>query len=369
MTKYIWQKKEWTNFSWDEEILIPALSNAKKSQGFILAQADIFDLKSLGEIIVQEALTTSEIEGQNPSKNSIRSSVAYRLGLPSGGLTIKDKSSDGLVQLLIDATTNHQMLLTKEKLWAWQAALFPTGYSGIHKITVGSWRIGLEPMKVISGQIGKEIIHYEAPPSKRVNKEISSFLKWWDNSPDNIDGMIRAAIAHFWFVSIHPFDDGNGRIARAITDMALAQDEQTSKRLYSLSSQIKKDRDDYYNILEQTQKGNGDITQWIKWFLEMYARAIENSKELINRSIFINKFYKHFSNVVLNERQQKVIRKLIECLPDDFEGGLTNRKYVSITKVSPETAKRDLKFLVDNNILLKNEGKGRSVSYRINRDI
>ena len=295
--------------------------------------------------------------------------MAYRLGLPSGGLTIKDKSSDGLVQLLIDATTNHQMLLTKEKLWAWQAALFPTGYSGIHKITVGRWSIGLEPMKVISGQIGKEIIHYEAPPSKRVNKEISSFLKWWDNSPDNIDGMIRAAIAHFWFVSIHPFDDGNGRIARAITDMALAQDEQTSKRLYSLSSQIKKDRDDYYNILEQTQKGNGDITQWIKWFLEMYARAIENSKELINRSIFINKFYKHFSNVVLNERQQKVIRKLIECLPDDFEGGLTNRKYVSITKVSPETAKRDLKFLVDNNILLKNEGKGRSVSYRINRDI
>ena len=368
VTKYIWQKEEWPNFSWDEESLASALSNAKKAQGFILAQADIFDLKSLGEIIFQEALTTSEIEGHSPSKNSLRSSVAQRLGLPTAGFVYQDKSSDGLVELLIDATTCHKDELNKEKLWAWQAALFPSGHSGIQKITVGSWRTGAEPMKVISGQMGKEVIHYEAPPSKSINKEISHFLKWWNHS-NSVDGIIRAAVAHFWLVSIHPFDDGNGRIARAITDMALAQDEQTSKRLYSLSSQIIKERKLYYNILEYNQKSSGDITSWIKWFLEMYARAIENSKELIHRSLFINKFYKHYSNIVLNKRQQKVIKKLIELLPNDFEGGLTNRKYVSITKVSPETAKRDLKFLVEAKILKKNRGKGRSVSYSLNRDL
>lgn len=241
--------------------------------------------------------------------------------------------------------------------------MFPTGYSGIRKIMVGKWRENTQAMQVISGSMGKEHVHYEAPPSQNIEKEMTQFIHWW-NTENGIDGILRAAVAHFRLVTIHPFEDGNGRIARALTDMALAQDEKTGKRLYSLSSQINKDKTSYYDVLENSQKGSGNLTEWLIWFLQMYIRSIENSGKIIEASVFRNSFYLKLNN--LNERQQKVIGKLLESYPEDFKGGLTNKKYVSMTKVSPETAKRDIKILLNHGILIRNEAKGRSTSYRLN---
>jgi Fic family protein len=368
VTKYIWQNASWPNFNWDEKKVTKALSNAVKSQSFILGHAHFFDLKEEAKIFIEEAFTTSAIEGEKLDRESIRSSVARRLGLEAAGHPEVKRNTDGLVEILVDATTNFKPSLTHERLFAWQAALFPTAYSGMTKINVGSYRDGEENMQVVSGRLGKEKIHYIAPPSKKVKSEMNQFLKWWNKNDQSSGGIIRAAIAHFWFVSIHPFDDGNGRLARVLTDMSLAQDEKTSKRLYSLSTQILKDKKKYYDVLEKTQKGSGDITEWILWFLSMFSSSIENSKAVIEKTIFITDFYKSLANFNLNPRQIKVIKKLLDHLPEDFVGGLTNKKYVSITNVSPETAKRDLKELLDLGILLSNEGKGRSTSYRINRN-
>ncbi len=367
MNKYIWQNQSWPTFHWDEKKVSKALSNAIKAQAFILGHAHFFNLNEEAKIFTEEALTTSAIEGEKLDRESIRSSVARRLGLETAGLNETQRNTDGLVEILVDATTNFSSSLTHERLYAWQAALFPTAYSGMTKINVGSYRLGQENMQVVSGRLGKEKIHYIAPPSKKVKSEMNAFLKWWNKKDQSSEGIIRAAIAHFWFVSIHPFDDGNGRLARVITDMALAQDEKTSKRLYSLSSQILKDKKNYYEILERTQKGKGDITEWIIWFLSMFTSSIENSKSLIEKTIFITNFFKALADVNLNPRQIKVIKKLLNHLPEDFIGGLTNKKYVSITNISPETAKRDLKELLDLEILIQNEGMGRSTSYRINR--
>lgn len=368
MAKYIWQTPSWPKLTWDENRIARALQETRKSQAFILAHAHFFDPKDEAELFVEEAFTTSAIEGENLDRASLRSSVARKLGLETAGVSSVKRNTDGLVEILIDATANFSRKLTHERFYSWQAALFPTAYSGMNKITVGSYRTGSEPMQVVSGRIGKEKIHYIAPPSGKVLKEMDKLIRWW-NKNASVDGILRAAVAHFWFVTIHPFDDGNGRLARVITDMALAQDEKTSKRLYSLSTQILKDKKNYYSILEKTQKGNGDITEWILWFLSMFQSSIKNSKTLIEKSIFKAKFFKSFADRSLNQRQLKAINKLLDHLPEDFEGGLTNKKYVSITNVSPETAKRDLKELLDLGILLQNEGKGRSTSYRINRKI
>lgn len=366
MTKYLWERAVWTDFKWDLEKVYQELMEAKKAQGYILAQADFFGLKDLAEIIVEEACMTSSIEGENLERDTVRSSVARRLGLSTAGLPDIKRNTDGLVEILMDATTNHKLSLVEEHLFGWHAALFPTGHSGMLKIKVAGWREPGTPMEVISGQPGKERVHYSAPPSKIVPVEMDTFFKWWNHPPEKLDGVIRAAIAHFWFVTIHPFEDGNGRIARCITDMALAQEEKTSKRLYSLSSQIVEDKNSYYQILEETQKGDGDITEWLVWFLKTFTRAIESSKRLIEKSIFISKFYENLAGTKLNERQAKVIKKLTDCFPSDFDGGLSNKNYVSIAKTSPESAKRDLKDLLIKKIILANEGRGRSTSYRLN---
>lgn len=367
MTKYIWQHRSWPQFHWDEKKVSRALHAAVKSQAFILGHAHFFDLKDEAKMFMEEAITTSAIEGEKLDRESIRSSVARRLGLEVAGLPEVKRNTDGLVEILVDATTNFAPALTHERLYAWQAALFPTAYSGMTKIDVGAYRIGQENMQVVSGRLGKEKIHYIAPPSKKIKSEMTTFLKWWNKNDKSSGGIIRAAMAHFWFVTIHPFDDGNGRLARVLTDMALAQDEKTSKRLYSLSTQILKDKNKYYEVLEKTQKGDGDITDWLLWFLSMFSNSIENSKSVIEKTIFIMEFYNSMAEFALSPRQMKVIKKLLDHLPEDFAGGLTNKKYVSITGVSPETAKRDLKELLDLGILLQNEGKGRSTSYRINR--
>lgn len=367
MTKYIWELPSWPNFTWDANLIIAALGEAKKQQGSILAQAKFLKLSDQAEILVEETMATSAIEGEKLDRDSIRSSVARRLGLPTAGLPEVKRNVDGVVQILIDATTNHATPLSAQRIGGWQAALFPTGFSGFHKITVSEWRNGDEPMRVVSGPMGKEKIHYEAPPSKQVTKEMDAFLAWWNSPPPGLDGMLRAAIAHLWFITIHPFEDGNGRVARAITDMAFAQDEKTGMRLYSLSSQIVKERNAYYAVLESTQKGNGDITQWLKWFLEMFAKSIQNSNQSIEKDLLVGNFYEYYEDKNLNERQIKVLHKMIEALPEDFEGGMNNKKYVSITKVSAETAKRDLRELVEKNVLLPSEKGGRSTSYQLNK--
>ena len=363
---YIWQNDNWPHYTWHTEKLIDLLGIARKKQGFILGKGDLLDLKDISYFLSEEAMNTSEIEGEKLDRDTIRSSVARRLGLPTAGLPDIRRETDGLVQILIDATSNYSSPLDKEKLWAWQAALFPTGYSGIQKIKTGAWRDNPVPMQVVSGSMGKPRVHFEALPANKIEQEIDSFLYWWNNKNTETDGIVRAAIAHFRFVTIHPFEDGNGRIARALTDMALAQDEKTGKRLYSLSSQINKEKTAYYSILEKTQKGTGDLTDWLCWFLQMYSRSIDNSLEIIEASFFKDSFYRSLNSIVLNERQKKVIGKLLDPYPEEFTGGLTNKKYVSMTKVSPETAKRDLKKLLDNRILIKNDAKGRSTSYRLN---
>jgi Fic family protein len=365
--KYVWQRSDWPDFIWENDLLIDDLARARKLQGKIIGNANHLGVVSAqSQLIVEEAITTSSIEGEQLNRDSVRSSVARRLGLSTAGLPISLRPIDGLIEMLMDATTQYSVRLTANRLFSWQAALFPTGYSGLRKIPVGCWRKSIEPMQVVSGRMGSEIVHFEAPPSMQVPAEMKLFLEWWKASENKIDGIIRAGIAHFWFVTIHPFEDGNGRIGRAITDMALAQDEQVGSRLYSLSTQIILNRDEYYNILEESQKNSCDLTRWLKWFLKIFCKATEQSQLIIDKALQISRFWKTYNQNELQARQIKIINKMLEAEPNGFEGGMTNRKYVNITKVSRETAKRDLAELEQLGILIRNRGLGRSISYSIN---
>jgi len=365
MTHYIWQHNEWPDFRWNDAILLKPLSQCRLKQGKILAEISSLGFNCEQEtqrnILIEEAITTSAIEGEKLSRESVRSSIARKMGLPSAGLPI-DRNADGLIDLLLDATQNHSMPLTSERLFGWHAALFPTGYSGLHKIITGNWR-GAEPMQVVSGKIGHEKVHYQALPYDRVEAEMDSFFRWWRDSLGEIDGIIRAALAHFWFVTIHPFEDGNGRIARALTDMALAQDDKQSMRYYSLSSQINIERDSYYEILEQSQKGDMNITVWLQWFSGCFARSIESSEKNMARALDKSSFWHRHSQTELTDRQRKVINRLLDSGRNGFEGGLTNRKYASMTKVSRATATRELQYLQGLGLIKANPGKGRSASY------
>jgi Fic family protein len=363
MVRYIWQVPSWPEFRWDSAALLRPLGKARQTQGELLAKVAHFELKIQAEVLTEEAFTTAAIEGEKLNRDSVRSSVARRLGLPTAGLPAVERHVDGLVEMLVDATRNHGEPLTMSRLKGWQAALFPTGYSGMNKIVAGEWRQGEAPMQVISGPIGKETIHYEAPPADRVDGEVERFLEWFRSSRGELDGLVRAAVAHFWFVTIHPFQDGNGRIARAIADMALAQDENNGCRLYSMSAQTKAEGDNYYDILEQTQKGSGDITQWMVWFLECLERAIRRSDTEVQKTMNKARLWQNIAHLGLNERQRMVVNRLLEAGPGGFEGGLTNRKYRGITKTTRETAKRDMADLVAKGILMKNPGGGRSSSY------
>lgn len=366
---YIWQNKTWPNFTWDQEKISKILSIAKASQAYITTQSALFDPADEAEFFIEEALSTSAIEGEHLDKSSVRSSVAKRLGIPTAGLKKGTAKSDALVDILLDATQNFLAPLTHKRLYSWHKSLFPSVNTEMFTIKAGAYRKGPEPMQVVSGPLGDEKIHYLAPPSKDVKSEMDRLLLWIGEEDSSIDPIIKSAIAHFWFVTIHPFEDGNGRIARVISDMILAKEEKRGKRLYSLSSQIIKNRKSYYDVLESTQKSSGEITQWIYWYVSMFIKSIEDSKKLIEKSLFIAKFYKIHADKNFNPRQWKVLKKLLEHLPDDFIGGLTNKKYVSITSTSPETAKRDLKELLEKGILLQNEGKGRSTSYRLNKEL
>lgn len=365
MAHYIWQIDSWPIFTWDSGRLLRPLSEARKAQGKILGLADFFELEVRVDVLTKEALTTAAIEGEKLDLEMVRSSVARRLGLPTAGLTTASRHIEGLVEMLIDATRNYAEPLTAERLKGWQAALFPTGYSGTTKIAAGDWRSSAEPMRVVSGPVGKERVHYEAPPAEKVDKMMREFLDWLQISQANQDGLIRAAIAHFWFVSIHPFEDGNGRIARAITDMALAQDENTDCRMYSMSAQIEAERAGYYDVLEKTQKGDGDITEWIIWFLECLSGAIRRSENEVHKATEKARMWQDIAHLNLNARQTKAVNKLFESKKAELEGGLTTSKYVSMTKTSRETAKRDIANLVEKGVLVRNPGRGRSTSYRL----
>lgn len=366
MTHYIWQNNNWPHFSRDTGRLINALSRCNFKRGQLLGRVASLGMEhsqeAQAQVLAAEVLETSAIEGRKLDPDSVRSSVARRLGLPDAGLPRPDRYTEGLVDVLLDATINYELPLTMERLHGWQAALFPTGYSGISRIAVGKFR-GDSPMRVISGPIGRETVHYEAPPARVVPKYLEQFLQWWREEKENLDGILRAAIAGFWFVSIHPYEDGNGRLARAITDMALARDEKLAVRYYSFSAQIMDEREAYYTVLEKCQKGNLDITEWLIWFLGCFERAIVGSDELIGKILLKANFWKINSQTEINQRQRKVINRLLDVGPGGFAGGLTTRKYAGMTKTSRATSYREITDLLGKKILIQNPGKGRSVSY------
>jgi len=369
--QYIWQGPSWPEFRWDSTVLLKSLGDCRFQQGSLLAQ-----MRELGfevqqqaraEVLIEEALKTSEIEGERLDSNAVRSSVARRLGLPSAGLPpVRNKQADGIVDILLDATMNNKQELTADRLFGWHAALFPIGYSGIHKILVAGWRDDrYGPMQVVSGYIGRENVHYEAPPAAGLESETKKFFRWWEKDRNKMDGILRAGLAHQWFVALHPFEDGNGRIARTLSDMALSQDENLPTRFYSLSSQIMAERDDYYKVLERVNKGDGDITEWLKWFLDCMSRAILRSNKLLSNVMQKARFWKRHTQTKLNDRQRKAINRLLEAGPGGFEGGMTNRKYASMTHISRATAQRELADIVTKGILRRNPGGGRSAGYDI----
>jgi Fic family protein len=367
VARYLWEHRGWTRrLRWDEaEVLLP-LGAARRRQGEILGEASQlgFDLgmEARAAVLTDEAITTAAIEGERLDPAAVRSSVARRLGLQVAGLPPAERHVDGLVQMLLDATQRHARPLTARRLRGWQAALFPTGYSGIRPIRTGRWRTGSAPMQVVSGPLGRERVHYEAPPSSRVGLEMQRFLRWWSTGAPR-EGLLRAGLAHFWFVTIHPFEDGNGRIARAIADMALAQDEGASLRLYSMSVQIRAEQKAYYAVLERAQRGDGDVTEWLVWFLRCLEGAVERSRTQVRRVLARQGFWLRHAGTSLTERQRKVVQRLVEAGPGGFEGGITTRKYVGMTKTSRATAQREIADLLERGILAPRPGGGRSTSY------
>ena len=365
--KYIWQSGSWPIFKWNSSSLMPILGQARLAQGNLLGRVRRIGLR-LGEeahadILTEETIKTAAIEGERLNPQMVRSSVARHLGLRTAGLITSTRSIDGLVEVILDATQKYGKSLSASRLKMWHAAIFPSGYSGLHKIRVGQWR-GKEPMRVVSGPMGREKIHFEAPPGETVDSEMKEFLHWWESSLNVVDGILRAGVAHFYFVTIHPFEDGNGRIARALTDMALAQDEKLATRYYSLSSQIMEERDKYYDILEKCSKaGKADLTEWLAWFLGCYRRSIQKSDKIIGNVLTKADFWQGHAQTGLNARQKKVLNRILEAGCGNFTGGLTTRKYVSITGASRATAFREIADMLDKKVLRQLSGKGRNVHY------
>lgn len=357
---YIWQQKSWPQFKWDEQIINEALVQVRHQQGRLLGMAEMlgFDVKSplVLNAMTSDIIKSSEIEGIALNANDVRSSVAWQLGMDRAGVPSSDRYVEGVVQVMFDAVHHYDEVLTPDRLFNWHSALFPNP-SRLEHITVGDWRQSDAPMQVVSGRYGKEKVHYEAPPSNVVPQMMSELLQYVNTA--NIDGVLKASIAHLWFVSIHPFSDGNGRLARTITDMLLARADQSPDRFYSMSAQIAQDRKKYYNILEQTQKGNLDITEWLSWFLGEMKMAISAAMDTIGRILNKANFWENHRHVSMNERQTKIINMLW----DGFEGKLTSSKCAKINKCSSDTALRDLQDLVAKGILVRTEEGGRSTGY------
>jgi len=362
---YLWEKPEWPAFTWDERSLARPLGEVSREQGRLLGKMEAlgFDLRDEAHLhtVTEDVVKSSEIEGESLERDQVRSSIARRLGMDIGALIAADRDVEGVVEMMLDATGNYAEALTEDRLFAWHASLFPTGRSGMSKILVGSWRDDSNgPMQVVSGPIGREKVHYEAPPASRVPGEMAEFLRWFEQ-PKDMDPLLTAGLAHLWFVTIHPFDDGNGRIARAITDMALARSEKNRQRFYSMSAQIRRERNDYYSTLEWTQKSELDVTQWQKWFLDCLRGAIDSAQETLGTVLGKAHFWERFAKEPLNERQIKVLNRLL----DGFEGKLTTSKWAKLAKCSQDTAYRDILALVKRGALKKDPGGGRSTSYSL----
>ena len=363
MMRYIHQLQDWTHFQWEQNELFNLLAEVKQLQGKLLGKVELlgFDLKDEAnlETLIQDIVKTSEIEGEVLNPDLVRSSIAIRLGLDNLGVEHSNRHIDGIVDMMLDATQNSDKSLSNERLFGWHGALFPTGRSGLYKIEVAQWRTG--DMQVISGAMGRENIHFEAPKPDRLEKEMQKFLDWF-NQENSLDSILKAAVAHLWFITIHPFDDGNGRIARAITDMQLSKSDGVNQRFYSMSSQINTEKKSYYTILERTQKGDLDITNWLKWFLDCLKGAIIASNTIIDKVVRKHQFFVNNASKIANERQRIILTKLLE----GFEGNLTSSKYAKIAKTSPDTALRDINDLVEKGILVKSDSGGRSTNYLLN---
>lgn len=363
MTRYIHQIAAWPSMKWDKEHLAHVLAAVRHRQGRLLGRMEGLGFSLQAEAVLKtltlDVLKSSEIEGEILSPDQVRSSIARRLGMDIGGLVPADRNVEGVVEMMLDATQHYSKAISDERLFGWHAALFPTGRSGMYKITVGAWRDNSHgPMQVVSGPPGRERVHFEAPGAAFLESEMSKFIEWF-NSEINLDPVLKAGIAHLWFVTIHPFDDGNGRIARAIADMQLARADGTHQRFYSMSAQIQRERKAYYDALEATQKGTLDITTWLDWFLACLDRALSSTEETLADVMKKAHFWDKHAVTQLNDRQRLMLNKLL----DGFEGKLNTSKWAKITKTSSDTALRDINDLMDRGILVKDSSGGRSTNY------
>ena len=365
ISPYIHQRKSWPRFTWDSERIAYPLAAVRHKQGRLMGRMERLGFplqqEALLMTLTQDVLKSSEIEGEKLNEEMVRSSIARHLGMDIGGLEPIDRNVEGVVEMMLDATARWDDPLTSERLFSWHAALFPAGRSGMRRITVGAWRTEAEgPMQVVSGPVGRQHVHFEAPVAKRLNQEMEKFLDWF-NEANERDWVLKASVAHLWFVTIHPFDDGNGRIARAIADMSLARSERTSQRFYSMSAQIRLERASYYEHLERAQRGTLDITAWMLWFLDCLGHAIEGAQATLAMVLAKARFWELLANVSLNERQRLVLNRLLE----GFEGKLTTSKWARLTKSSQDTATRDIHSLVALGVLKRNPEGGRSTSYSL----
>lgn len=364
MKAFIHQKDNWPEFTWNSNTFLDLLSEARNLQGRLIGKMETlgFDLRNeaLLDTLTLDVLKSSEIEGEFLNPDQVRSSIARRLGMEIAGAIDSDRNVEGVVEMMLDATQKCFDPLTADRLFDWHAALFPTGRSGMYKITVANWRKDTTgPMQVVSGAMGKEKVHFQAPDSDLLEKEMSRFIDWFNNT--EIDLVIKAAIAHLWFVTIHPFEDGNGRITRALTDMLLAQSDKSNQRFYSMSAQIRIERKQYYEILEKTQKGDLDITEWIVWFLNCLINALKSTDSVLTRVLFKAEFWKKHIETAINDRQRKLLIKLM----DGFDGKLTSSKWAKIAKCSKDSAVRDINDLIEKGILQKEAAGGRSTNYEL----
>jgi Fic family protein len=363
--RYLWQQKGWPQFKYDRERLLPMLAAVHRAQGQLLGRMQTLGLAAREQatlrILMDDVLKTSEIEGERLSAESVRSSLARRLGVEIGALAPADRRVEGVVEMVLDATQRFALPLTLERLFGWHALLFPTGYSGLSKIRVGQWRDDAQgPMQVVSGPEQRRQVHFEAPPAQQVEVEMQDFLTWFEIDQRD-DPIIKAGLAHLWFVTVHPFEDGNGRIARAIGDMALARAERSSQRFYSLAAQIELERSTYYDRLESAQKGTLDVTPWLEWFLTCIERAISRSEATLSDVLRKARFWQYWAGAAMNARQVKLINKML----DGFEGKLTSSKWAAVAKCSQDTALRDISELLERGVLRRSQASGRSTSYEL----
>lgn len=365
---WVHEHENWPDFTWDAKALVSKLADIRHQQGRLLGRMEGLGFDQQREasldMLTSDVVKSSAIEGETLNPVEVRSSIARRLGLDIAGLIPASRHIEGIVEMMLDATQKFSRPLTKDRLFGWHAALFPTGRSGMHKITVGGWRTAeTGAMQVVSGHAGREKVHFEAPGAERLEKEMKTFLAWFEKKSD-LDAVLKAGIAHLWFVTIHPFEDGNGRIARAIGDMALARADGTAERFYSLSTQIERERKAYYDHLEHQQRGGLDITDWLSWFLDCLGRAITTTETTLSNVLFKAELWKKINQFPVNDRQRNVINRMLE---DGFKGFINTSKYARLAKCSNDTALRDIQNLVARGVFLQNEGGGRSTSYSLAR--